>query len=381
MRVLIVAPQMSYYGGAELLVVKFSNLLTEKGITNKVLSLSKSEQVEKDLNTEIIVPKNDVKISSKGFESVKDLIKGILALRRGIKKLFNDFDVINFHNFPATWSLFPKKKPSVWMCNEPPSLWSRPDAGVFLRSLNKIRNFFDRFIVRKSVTIVCVSDEFNKNRVKKRYGMDSKIVNYGIDYDFFSKGNKSKAVNKFKLKNKFVVIQSGVLSKQKNQLESLKTVEKLKEKIPNILLVLAGKADEKYQVILKNYIKKNKLEKYVLFTGNLNREGLRDLYSASNAGLFPIKSQGGWLAPFELLCAGKPIIVSEDMTAASLIKQFNLGVVSKNYEDVISDIYKNGNKYNQYAKKASIWVRTNLSWNSFTEKMIKAFWDSTKRYN
>ena len=182
MRVLIVHPQMSYYGGAELLVANLSNILTRKGIYNEILTLSKSEEVEKQIKAKIICPKNDLKIGSGGFESVKDLLKGILLLRKEVKKRLKDFDVINFHNFPATWSLFPSKKSCVWMLNEPPSLWSRPDAGFVLKFANLVRNFLDRFIVRNSVNLICVSDDFNKKRARKRYGMNARPINYGIDY-------------------------------------------------------------------------------------------------------------------------------------------------------------------------------------------------------
>ena len=89
-------------------------------------------------------------------------------------------------------------------------------------------------------------------------------------------------------------------------------------------MIFAGKAaDENYEKKLKEYIKKNKLEKHILFTGNLVREELRDLYKAADVGLFPVGKQGGWLAPFELLCSGNPIIVSEEMGAASIIKKFS----------------------------------------------------------
>lgn len=368
-------PQMSYYGGAELLIANFSNYLTEKGIKNKILSLNKTEEVEKKIKAEIIVPINNIKISSSGFESLKDLIKGISILRKALKKLYKDYDVINFHNFPATWSLWPRHKPCVWMLNEPPNLWSRPNAGRMLKLGNSVRNKIDKFIVKR-IDIICVSDEFNQKRAKDRYGKDARIVNYGIDYDFFSKGKKKN--KKFNLKKKFVVLQSGVLSEQKNQLESLKAVNELKSKIKNIILVLAGKENSDYRKILDAYIKENNLEKHVLITGNLAREELRDLYAGADIGLFPIKSQGGWLAPFEMMCNKKTIIFSEEFTASSFVKQNEIGIVTSRYSDAILEYYKNKKKYNKNAKRSALFVKDNLSWSSFGDKMISAFEDAMK---
>ncbi len=379
-KVLIIHPQMKYFGGAELLIVELCNWLTKKGIKNDILTNSLSREVEKKLvNTKIINLNEKIDIGPTGFASIKDILKFIKIYRIKLRKIIKNYDVVNFHNFPVTWTLFPRKKPCVWMLNEPPNLWSRPDAGIFLKTLNKIRIWLDKVIVRNSVDIICVADEFNKKRAFERYERNSKIVYYGVNYDFFSKGNSKKAKEKWKLKNKFVVIQSGVLTKVKNQLESIKTINKIKNKIPNILLVLAGKADSEYKEKLDSYIKEHKLTKHVLFTGNLDRKELRDLYKACDLGLFPIGKQGGWLAPFESLCSGNPIIVSEDLGAASVIKKFKLGLVTNDFSEAVLEIYQNKNRKIQ-AKKSSLFVKKYFGWDKFADKLIKSYKDAWKKY-
>lgn len=373
-KVLIVHTQMKFLGGAELLIVELANWLTKRGVENDILALSKSKQVEDSLiNTEIIIPKHDIDLRPPGFKNMKDILKFIEVYRKKLRKILKNYDVINFHNFPTTWTLFPRKKPAVWMLNEPPNLWSKPEAGFFLRLLNKLRNRLDREIIRNSVDVICVADEFNKERAKIRYKKNSKVVYYGVNYDFFSRGNASKAVKRWNLKKRFVVVQSGMLTKAKNQLESVRTISRIKNKISNILLILAGASDADYKKKIDDYIKKNKLEKHVLFTGNLVREELRDLYKASDVGLFPIGKQGGWLAPFEMLCSARPIIVSEDLGAASIIKQFKLGEVTKKYDEAVLEVYNNKEEKLKEARAASLFVKKNLSWKTFADKMIKAY--------
>lgn len=380
-KVLIVHTQMKFLGGAELLIVELSNWLTKRGIKNDILALSSSKEVENLLiNTEIIIPKHDIDLKPPGFKNTKEILKFIRVYRKKLRKLLKEYDVINLHNFPATWTLFPRKKPCVWMLNEPPNLWSKPEAGFFLKLLNKLRNRVDREIVRNSVDIICVADEFNEDRAKVRYKKAPKIIYYGVNHDFFSKGKSERARKKFNLKDKFVIVQSGMLTEQKNQLGSIETINKIKENIPNVLLVLAGAEDIDYRKKLDGYIKKNKLEKYVLFTRNLTRKELRDLYKASDVGLFPVGKQGGWLAPFELLCSRNPIIVSEEMGASFIIKKNNLGVITNNYTEALLDVYKNKENYKKEAKKSSLWVKKNLSWEIFTDKMIKAYKEAWKKY-
>ncbi|MBU1136280.1 MAG: sugar phosphate nucleotidyltransferase [Nanoarchaeota archaeon] len=380
-KVLIVHTQMKFFGGAELLIVELANWLTKRGIKNDILALSKSKEVEdKLINTEIIIPKHKIDLQPPGFKNIKDIFKAIKVFRKSLKEIEKKYDIINFHDFPVTWSLWPRKKPCVWFMNLPPNLYSKPDAGFFLKTLNKMRIWLDRFIVRNSVDVITVAEKLNQTRAMQRYGMKARLIDFGVNYDFFSKGNANKAINKWDLKGKFIVIQSGQIINVKNQLESVKAIKEIKNKIPNVLLILAGKEEVDYRKKIDEYIKKNKLEKHILFTGNLVREELRDLYKTSDVGLFPIGRQGGVLAPFEFLCSGNPIIVSEDIETASLIKKNNLGIVTKEYDKALLGVYKNREKYKQQAKKAGFFIKKNLSWEIFSDKIIKVFKDALRTY-
>ncbi len=380
-RVLIIHNQMKYYGGGELLIVELANWLTKRGIKNDILTLSKSRDVENSLiNTEIIIPENNLNIEPPGYRDVKSILKAIRIFRKKLREIEKNYDVINFHDFPVTWTLFPKKKPCVWFMNMPPNLWSRPDAGFFYRALNKARILADRIIVRSSVDFIAVAESLNLKRAFERYGKQAKMVHFGINHEFFSNGEKEKAVKKFKLDGKFVVVQSGMITEARNQLESVKAVEKAKEKIQNILMVLAGKEEDRYAQKVKEYIKNKKLEKQILFTGNLKREELRDIYMAADVGLFPIGGQGGVLAPFEVLCAGTPIIISEDMETSELVKRQDIGISTSEYDKALVEVYNNKEKYLEQAKKASLFVKNNLSWGAFSDRMIKLFESAWRRH-
>ncbi len=381
-RVLIVHNQMKYYGGGELLIVELANWLTKRGIKNDILALSSSKEVEdKLINTEVILPKHNIDLRPPGYKNMDDILIAIKVFRKKLKEIEKNYDVINFHDFPVTWTLWPRKKPSVWFMNLPPNLYSKPNAGFFLKTANRLRVLLDRFIVRKSIDIITVAEDLNQLRARQRYSRNARFVGFGVNYDFFSKGDAEKAIEKFNLKNRFVLIQSGILCDVKNQFESVKTINKIKDKIPNILLILTGKEDPEYKKKIVEYIKQNKLEKYILFAGFLNtRNELRDLYKAANVGLFPIGKQGGVLAPLEALCAGIPIIVSEDIETASFIKQHNLGIVTKNYAKAIVEIHENIKKYKRQAKEAGIFIRKNLSWKVFADRMLEEFKNAWKKY-
>jgi len=385
MRVLIVHPEMTVYGGAELVIVKLANYMTKKGIENALLTTSILPEIERDLEgTRIIVQQIKSNIIDKIYAIP---ISKILGLHKGIRNNLNDFDIINVHNYPAELSVFHCNKPVVWMCNEPilylmleelkSSSYrtiSRIPLDIYSKFTLRTLLEFEKFIVRNYVRYACVSDEFNAERFKKIYGFEPEVINYGIDYEFFSRGNKNKVLKKFDLDGNFIVLQVGWIQHFKNQMESIKTIEKLRDKIPHIKLILAGYEEKGYKTILERYIKERGLEQNVIFTGHLDREQIRDLYHACDVLLHPVKSQGGWLAPFEALCAEKPIVVSTEMTASEIIKRENIGIVTNNFSEIVLDIYKDPEKYNEIAKRGRMWVKKNLNWDKFCERMVEIFY-------
>jgi len=329
-------------------------------------------EVEKDLvQTKIIIQKN-AKIS---FGALG--LKTILALRRGIGNNLSNFDLINVHNYPAEISTFPFHKPTVWMCNEPPEIVLQPDldSSPLFKLAKRAILKFDKFIVRNYIKNVIVADEFNAKRFERLYGLKPEIINYGIDYQFFSQGNGERVRKKYNLNNNFIILQVGMLTSLKNQIESVKTIEKLRDRAPNLklVLILAGLAEKEYKLRLEKYIQEKKLEKYVVFPGQLNREEIRDFYHACNVLLHPIKPQGGWLTPFEALCAKKPIIVSPEMTASDIIKREQIGIVTDNYPEAILEIARNSDRYLKMGERGSQWVKNNLSWDVFCQKNLDVF--------
>jgi len=371
MRVLVVYPKIYVYGGAELLLVRLCNYLTKKGIKNSILTTSILPEVQEDLIGTNIIIRKIPKIPS----ILNNLFRlnEIIALNKGIRNNLSNFDLINVHNYPAEISIFPYRKPTVWMCNEPELYLIYPNFSLKSKLLLRIFFEMEKFIVRHYIRNVVTSDEYNSERFRKIYGFEPEIINYGIDYEFFSQKRAGVSKKVFGLSNNFVVLQVGMLTPFKNQLESVKIIEKLRNKIPQIKLVLIGWGEGRYKIMLEEYIRDKRLEDYVIFVSHVNREKLRDYYYSCDVLLHPIKPQGGWLSPFEVLCAKKPIVVSCEMTASEIIKRENIGIVTSDYEGAIMKIYRNPDKYNEIAKKGAKWVKENLSWDNFCGKMLNLF--------
>jgi glycosyltransferase involved in cell wall biosynthesis len=366
MRVLIVYPKFYVYGGAELLIVRLCNYLTSKGIKNSLLTSSILPEIQSDLKgTDVIKVEN----------KASNIVGKLLALQRGVGNCLDDFDVINVHNFPAELSIFPYRRPAVWMCNEPELHINLQLSNLSFRSRLFLRTLlpFERFVVRNYIKHVVVADEFNANRFKKLYAITPDIIHYGIDHEFFSQGDAKEAKSRLGLSDNFVILHVGMLTPFKNQIASIRAVDEIKGKIPHTKLILAGFGEGEYKKNLEEYIRHKNLRENVSFAGHLSRHTMRDLFYACDVVLHPVKSQGGWLSAFEAICAGKPVVVSEEMTASYIIRREEIGVVTNHYTEAIRDIYINRDNYRDMVNRGQRWVKEHLNWDKFGDEMVKVF--------
>ena len=342
MKVLLIYSWFYLYGGAERLIVKLANYLTEQGVSTTLLTRQMLPRIKERFNqTRIIV--------SPSMESLIPLAHSI----------FHKFDVINPHNDPAQLTLFPRKRPSVWMCNEPP---------IAILTGGPLTEH-ERDTVRRHIDIVVVADEYNRKRFKEIYDMDSRVNYYGVDFDFFKEQKNHRIKEKYGLSDTFTIMQVGMFTFTKNQMKTCSILKKLKKQIPEAHLVLVGWNDNPRLDTVQRSISNNNLTKTVTITGEIPQADLRDLYHAVDAVVAPIQPQGGWLSTFEAIATGRPMLVSPEMTASYLLKEHGIGIVTDEFVPKLVEIYEK--PYSDL--KGRQWVKENLKWDRFCGNMLSYF--------
>jgi glycosyltransferase involved in cell wall biosynthesis len=375
MRILIVHPYL-IQGGAETAIINLSKYLNSRGIENTIIALAASNDFIKDssfnIKVKTLLDEKRIKKSESTAKALS-LIPEALILRKFVSEHKNRYDIINPHNIPSTWASILHKKPVVWMMNELPDIYVNIAPSPLLKGLRNVGIVIDRLLVKNYVDQICVNSRLTYEQAKKRYGKTPEIVFFGVDCDKYSKGDPTKIIEKYNLHiDDFIVVTVGWFSPQKNQLESIKAIEKVRMYIPKIKLILAGRGGNAYETLLKNYVKSKKLDEHIIFTGFISEEEKRDLYHASHIGLYPFKGQGGLLAPFEHICAGKPVIVSPTHSAADMIANNGL-LVTQNYAESILRVYNNYEYFRNLAFKAMEFVKTELTWEKYGERLLKVF--------
>lgn len=348
MRVLIVHPGKPIYGGAERVIVKLANHIAEGGDEVAYLTTRLPRDMAKDLK--------GVGIYEMGNRTSSRL-EEVWRLCRGVKAIGHTYDIINYHNFPATLAAMFCDTSSLWMCNEPAELftswWRRP-----IESLNGR-------IVRNRIGHAVVSDHANAARFKYLYGFEPRVIHYGIDHDFFSQPVEPLQ------KDGFVMLQVGTLTPWKNQVASLDLMRRLNRSIPATLILVGDDSNEAYVRKLREYMDRYALGRRVRILGDIKRRDLRRLYQSADVLLHPVGQQGGWLAPFEAMSAGLPVLVSPKFTAADIILGENIGSVFG--VGFVEELFRHPQPHKEMAERGCEWVRENLTWERYCGQMVEYF--------
>ncbi len=378
MRVLIVHPHLSAAGGAARVVRRLAQGLDRRGIETSLLTLTPLEGVEEDFSftSDLYFPSSSgysARPGSGGLGETKRLLREITTLASMLRRHAKDFDVVNIYNFPSTWAVYGLGKPVVWMFNEPGDIRENLRRSLFLRSVYGLGVRMDRHMVNSHIHTICVGDESNRDRVMRRYGREPRLVPYGMEVGSLPEGRDSEMRRRLGIEGRFVLLQPGMVSPQKNQLESLRVLKVLKKRIRNVVLVFAGLSTGAYRKRLDEYIRRNGLENDVIFTGHVREKEALALYGASDVALFPEKAETGWLYPLEVFSSGATLVVSEAFGSASFIAREGLGLVTNDMASAIEDIFRNPGKGRQVAARAFEWVDRNFGWDNFTGSMVDVF--------
>jgi len=349
MKILLVNPSCWIYGGAERVIVQLANWLTNRHHEVNIITTEMCDDMRADLKEARLIFCDD-------FPSMHVFLQQIV----------DDFDIVNVHNDPGHLMVFPKKANVTWLCNEPPHHENPTPKENDLRCTKDFK--------------VVVGDEFNAARFLALYKKKAHVINYGIDWEFFSNSDYGHppSYGFFGLTgDDFVISQIGFIAPTKNQLRTIEIFKKIKEKIPHAKLVLAGKEVPGYLDLVRQKVAEYGLMGDVILTGFLPREKIRELYNISDCSIFPGAGQGNFLSVFESMSAGCPTFVADTIPCSSILAKNKIGNVCKSDEEFVESILEfsctDKDKIAIQTVTENMWVEENLTWDKFCSKMFEVF--------
>jgi len=185
---------------------------------------------------------------------------------------------------------------------------------IFMR-YPKLYNYIDKHIYFQKVKYACnVADKIiavsqqTKNDIEAFLHITPdkiEVIYQPVSPEFFQDHDSSAILNKYKIPERFI-LSVGIIEKRKNQLTVLKA---LKSANINIPVVFVGEKTSYVSEIMR-YLKKQNMEKQVMFLSNLPEEDLAGLYQSASISLYISVFEGFGLPVIEAMAAGCPVITS-----------------------------------------------------------------------
>lgn len=190
------------------------------------------------------------------------------------------------------------------------------------------------------------------------------VVYNGVNIKNYYINIKDKNFNK-----NFNVVLTGLICKEKNQIDLIKSAEKLinKKKLNDIKIYFLGDGEEKYISKLKLLVKNMKIEDNIIFVGRV--ENVKEYLKNSQVGVITSNKEAFGRVTIEYMLGGVAVIASNSGANPEIIKDgvngllYNLKDI-ENLTEKIELLYKN----RQLLKKISMNGQDNAL-NKFTSDL------------
>ncbi len=166
----------------------------------------------------------------------------------------------------------------------------------------------------KDIRIIPSSVDQSKFIITKQ---DRELIENLIDY--------------YHLKNKKVLGYIGRVSLEKNILETLEYVSRIKVEIPNIVFMIVGFGDA--ITPLKKAVKKLKVEDSVIFVGEIENSKLKYYYSLFDIFVTASNFETQGLTYFESALCGTPILAKDDKAIEDIFIDGKNAYIYKNFDE------------------------------------------------
>ena len=202
----------------------------------------------------------------------------------------------------------------------------------------------EKWLSKYTDCLLTINNEDYNIAIEKKFKAKSieKINGVGVDLSKFYPVSENE---KFQLRKKhnfnendFILIYPAELNKNKNQLLLIEVIDIIKDKIPNIKLILAG-TGELFNYYRKKVVKKG-LEKYIVFTGY--RTDIDELIKLSDVSVASSIREGLGKNVIEGMACGLPVVATKNRGHRELIINGDNGflVSLKDPVQIADSIYK-----------------------------------------
>ncbi len=252
--------------------------------------------------------------------------------------------------------------------------------GKYIISPKKWKKKEDEFI-QEATNIISVSPQLVE-QLKERTNNSEKVilVSNTISKSFYLEAEfDEELISKYT--DNFTLLYLGDTHTRRGLLTTISSIPKLKEKIPNIKLVIVGSSTTDY--LLKNKVRELNIEDYVDFEGWKNVKKFPSYIIASDVCLSPLhRSKQHDVAYankiFQYMSLGKPLLVSNATAQKEMIEKVNSGLVHKDrdiddFSSKLLTLYNNFELREELGSNGRNFVRNRYTWDITSKELLALY--------
>lgn len=374
---------ISFYGGIESYIYNLSKFLVKNGHKVTVVTSKIPKKLPKVENIDgIRIIRLPTPTTAGGFPLMPHLFLKLLSVSK-------DADIIHGHiNSPTIIELAALASkimdvPLVVTYHADPIM---QDITVKLpKCVQRIlQNYWisvDLILKRAKKIIATTPLYLEKSKFLRNYLQKVVVIPNSIDFNFFREPKRRDIDifrKKYRLENSKIILFVGRLVKYKGLEYLLKAMRTVIEILGDVRLLIVG--DGPLRRELEYLTRKNALEKYISFFGNVNSEILRIVYALSDIFVLPSisNSEGFGIVLIEAMAHAKPVIASNVGGVPYVVNNGINGllVAPKNYEMLgksIVELLLDANKAQELGRKGQEYAKSNYSWNSTIKRIVEVY--------
>ncbi|SDS21364.1 Glycosyltransferase involved in cell wall bisynthesis [Polaribacter sp. KT25b] len=253
--------------------------------------------------------------------------------------------------------------------------------GKYIISPKKWKQKEEEFIL-KADKVISVSPEFLETLKTRIPSAKNKLVLVPntIRKSFFEDYTIDTSIIE-RYKNKFVILYLGDTHIRRGLQTAISSVEKLKDIIPNLKLVIVGKNTT--DIILKQQVQDLKIQEFVDFEGWQNVSLFQSYIFSSDVCISPLHRNLQHDVAyankiFQYMSLAKSLLVSDAIAQKKLVERTNSGLIhqEKNVEDFtdkVLKLYADEKLRNELGENGKNFVRNEFSWEQTSKKLLHLY--------
>ena len=159
----------------------------------------------------------------------------------------------------------------------------------------------------------------------------------------------------------------------------LNCLQRVRQAIPNVLLIVAGTGEPKYQEHVRQIVSSLALDDHVVFTGHLEGEQKWACFAASELFLLPSRQENFAITVAEAMQMGVPVVITDKVNTWPYVEEAGAGLVLAERDidallpRAIETLLTDDATRSKMAAQGSDYARDRLTWHASAQKLLACY--------